>query len=140
MRARIISLCLVLVAFLLLAPAASSVFACMPEPDYDSGCARWRTKSQPTQSSTPVPLAVNAAATPKGDSPDTARPIDDTWQTIDPGANIWFKTDNSDGYRIIELWVDSNAPNGIGLSVFSPDQYLDGLGVNSKPIGRREFQ
>ncbi len=52
--------------------------------------------------------------------------------------SVWFKTPYSDGYRIIELWVDTPAQNALGLSIFSPDQAA-GAWWQENPVGRGTY-
>lgn len=128
---------LVLLPLVLLTLTVSSVSACVPSEDSDSICTTWRIKP-PTPTSAPVAAVLSVANVPRGDSPASALDITDTWQSIAPGANVWYKTPYSDGYRIIELQVDSPTQNALGLSIFSPEQ-TDGLWLNTKPVGRGMF-
>jgi hypothetical protein len=112
--------------------------ACEPAGDQDTTCANVRIHLSAASTSTlSLPVVLAATATPRGDSPSTARDITDTWSSIDPRASIWFKTDNSDSYREIELWLDTPAQNGLGLSIFSPDQANSWW--NSRPVGRGSY-
>jgi hypothetical protein len=120
---------LLLVVFARLA-TPSPVNACEPNDDLTPVCVNWRDRVLPS------PTAV-AAPTPRGDSPTTARIISDTWSSIDPRASIWFKTDDSAGYREIDLWVDTPSQGALGLSILSPDQ-MDSW-WNAKPVGRGSY-
>ena len=138
-----------LIAFARLA-APSPVNACELSDDSNPACSNWHAPLllSPTAVATPTPrdpspdaaLALLpsptaiATPTPRGDRPETARTITDTWSSIDPHASIWFKTDDSTGYREIELWVDTPSQGALGLSILSPDQ-MDSW-WNAKPIGR----
>ncbi|HEX7592780.1 MAG TPA: hypothetical protein VF429_01285 [Anaerolineae bacterium] len=125
-----------LLPIVLLAANASAVSACELGSGSDSGCGDWHFRQRQI---VPVPIAaIKVASAPRGDSPATALEIADTWRAIDPGASVWFKTNDSASYRDIELWIDSPASNALDLSIFSPDQ-TGGLGVNSKPVGRGSF-
>ncbi len=88
-------------------------------------------------SHTPTP-APTATPDLRGDSPDHALDITGNWTTLEPGASMWYKTPDSDGYRDIELWIDSPTQNAIGLSLFSPDQQV-GPWSTWKPVGRGTF-
>jgi hypothetical protein len=108
----------------------SPVNACETSDDSTPVCVNWRAPLPPSP-------AVVATPTPRGDRPETARSITDTWSSIDPHASIWFKTDDSTGYREIELWVDTPSQGALGLSILSPDQ-MDSW-WNAKPIGRGSY-
>lgn len=137
LKPSLLVLLLIPLAAFALHAAASPANACIPD---DSGvsCVDSRLQLLSADTSTPMPVIVPAAtATPRSDSPTTARDITDTWGSIDPRASIWFKTDNSAGYREIELWLDTPAQNALGLSIFSPDQ-ADSWWY-SKPVGRGSY-
>jgi hypothetical protein len=121
---------LVLAFFAAATPPAA---ACMPADGFTAKCIDRNILRQLTPT-----LAPTATPGLRGDSPDHALDITGNWTTIEPGASVWYKTPNSDGYRVIDLWLDTTAPNALGLSLFSPDQ-ADGLSVNTKPIGRGSF-
>ena len=124
-----LSLSIPLVAFALLA-TSPRVNACEMEDDTTYVCSGWHAHPLPSP-------AATAAPTLRGDSPETARTITDTWSSIDPRASIWFRTEDSPGYREIELWVDTPSQGALGLSILSPDQ-LDSW-WNTKPVGRGSY-
>ncbi len=126
-----------LLALMFAASTASPEDACIVGPDSDFACG-WIPRPQPAPTSTPTPVAPKVVNIPNGDSPTTARDIAGTWQSIPPGGSVWYKTPYSDGYRVLDLWLDTTAQNALGLSLFSPDQ-TDGLSPNTKPIGRGSF-
>lgn len=124
-----VSLSFLFVALALLATTVR-VNACDVEDDVKSVCSNRHTRwlPSPTPAATPTPL---------GTSPSTARAITDTWSSLDPKESIWFKTDDSDGYREIQLWVDTPSQGALALSILSPDQ-LDSW-WNVKPVGRGSY-
>lgn len=82
------------------------------------------------------PAPTVAPVTLKGDKPDTAMDITGTWQILDPGKSVWYKT-SSQFYRIIDLYLETNVEgirDRLGMNVYSPDQ-LEEL-YSNKPIGR----
>ena len=126
-----------LLALMFAASTASPADACIIGPDSDFECG-WIPRPQPAPTSTPTPVALKIVNIPSGDSPTTARDITGAWQSIPPGGSVWYKTPYSDGYRNIELWVDSPAQNALGLALFSPDQQV-GAWTDWKPVGRGTF-
>lgn len=137
LKANLIILSLILLPGLaLLATTTAPAVACEPSGDSDTTCSNAPIWPRPTPTLVPTPVAM-ATPTPRGDSPAAARDITDTWQSIEPKASVWFKTNYSDGYRAIELWVDSPVQDALDLSVFSPDQA--DTWWNSKPVGRGTY-
>jgi len=130
----VILLSIVLPVLALLAASTAPAVACEGTGESDMTCSEWRRQPRPAPTLLPTPVAT---PTPRGDSPTTARDITEGWQGIEPGASIWFKTNYSDGYRVIDLSVDSLAKDALGLSIFSPDQ-MD-TWWNSKPVGRGTY-
>lgn len=63
--------------------------------------------------------------------------IPNAWSSIDPGTSIWFKTDYSDSFRVIELWVDTPTLNALTLEIYSPEQ-IDGW-TEVNPVGRGTY-
>jgi hypothetical protein len=124
-----ISSLFLLVAFALIATTLR-VNACEMGDESGSVCRSWHARLLPSPNPT-------ATSTPRGDRPETARAITDTWSSIDPHASIWFKTEDSPGYREIELWVDTPSQGALGLSILSPDQ-MD-TWWNVKPVGRGSY-
>ena len=124
-----------LTVFALLAIPAAPAAACEPGGDSDTTCDA-PLLPHPAQTLDTAPVAT-ATPTPLGDSHSSARDITDTWQSIGPGESIWFKTDYSDGYRAIELWVDSPVQDALDLSIFSPDQA--DTWWKDKPVGRGTY-
>lgn len=91
---------------------------------------------------TPVVVAKAAVVTPtpvrpKGDSPQSARPISQDWETIGPKGVVWYRIDNGNNY-FLEFWLDANGTRNISFSIFSPDQAND-LSVATKPKGVGSF-
>ena len=85
----------------------------------------------------PKPAPTVNPATLKGDKPETAMDITGTWQSLEPGKSVWYKT-SSQFYRIIDLFLESNVANlssVFGFAVFSSDQ-TEGLSAVTKPVGR----
>lgn len=84
----------------------------------------------------PKPAPTVNPSTLKGDKPETAMDIAGTWQNIEPGKSVWYKT-SSQFYRIVDLFLETSVPgiqDKLGMSVYSPDQ-LEELYAN-KPVGR----
>ncbi len=121
----------------LLAATVSAVSACALGPDSDASCGDWHIRQRQMIVRAPI-AAIAVASAPRGDSPDHALDITGNWTTIEPGASGWYKTPNSDGYRNIELWIDSPTQNALSLSLFSPDQQI-GAWADWKPVGRGSF-
>ncbi len=132
----VILLSIMLPVLALLAASTAPAVACEPTGESDMTCNEWRTHPRPAPALLPTPVATPTPA-PRGDSPAAARDITDGWQSIEPGASIWFKTNYSDGYRVIDLSVDSLTKDALGLSIFSPDQ-MD-TWWSSKPVGRGTY-
>lgn len=84
--------------------------------------------------STPVPI-IPIAALASGDDPIRARELSETWQVLEPGKYLWYKTPYSEGFRILEFWLETAVPNTISMAFYSPDQ-TPGLSTATKPIGR----
>lgn len=135
LKAKLILISSILPALLgFLAATTTPAVACYPDDSSDSLCLHWGIRAS---SSAPT-LAPTATSTPRGDSPNHALDITGNWTTIEPGASVWYRTPNSDGYRDIELWIDSPAQNALSLSLFSPDQQI-GSWADWKPVGRGTF-
>ncbi len=126
-------LSILFVALALCAASTTPAAACMPAGESAAKCIDRNILLQLTPTRAPT-------ATPdlRGDSPDHALDITGNRTTIGPGASVWYKTPDSDGYRDITLWIDSPAQNAMGLSLFSPDQQV-GPWSTWKPVGRGTF-
>jgi hypothetical protein len=122
-----------LFAFALFAASTTPAAACLPASASAAQCIDRTILLRLTP--TPAPTATPDR---RGDSPDHALDIANKWTTIAPGASIWYKTPDSDGYRDIELWIDSPAQHALGLSLFSPDQQVGPWAI-WKPVGRGTF-
>ncbi len=91
----------------------------------------------------PTPVAVAKAVVtptpvrPKGDSPQSARPISQDWETVGPNGVVWYRIDNGNNY-FLEFWLDANGTRNITFSIFSPEQAND-LSVATKPKGVGAF-
>lgn len=125
-----------LLPLVLFAATGSAVSACDLGPDSDTGCGDWHIRQRQFVRAPVAAIAV--ANVPRGDSPDHALDIIGNWTSIEPGAGVWYKTPNSDGYRDIALSVDSPTQNALGLALFSPDQQIGSWG-DWKPVGRGTF-
>lgn len=125
------------ILFLLLTIALRVPLASACEPsDLDVHCAvRQMPRRTPTRART---LSVVAKNVPRGDSPANALEMQDAWRTLDPGASVWYKTDDSSGFRALRIWLDANGRGGLSLAIFSPDQ-MEGVYSIAKPIGRGTF-
>jgi hypothetical protein len=138
MKLKYILFSAVLFALILLAAAASSVSACEGLDENDLRCAAWHLPKptvtpNPTRLPTPSPTPIR-----RGTSPSDAMEITDTWSSIEPGANLWFKASDSTGFSILEVWVDTPTQNALGLALYSPEQ-TKGPWSDWKPIGRGSF-
>ena len=95
-----------------------------------------RAKQVAVIAAAPKPAPTVNPVTLKGDKPETAMDISGTWQILDPGKSVWYKT-SSQFYRNIDLNLETNVQgiqDKLGMSVYSPDQ-LGELYLN-KPVGR----
>lgn len=68
-----------------------------------------------------------------GDSPLSGRLPRGEWELINPGQGVWYKLPGV-GPRL-DVWVDANGQQGLGLAVYKPDTQDFG----GKPIGVGAF-
>ncbi len=94
----------------------------------------------PRATRVPTPVATLTASTvvtktqPKGDSPYTARIMTGEWETIQPGAQIWYRIDNGNNFYL-DVWMDTYGRPGVTFVVFSPEQ-AHNLSATTTPKGR----
>ncbi|MCI0477819.1 MAG: hypothetical protein L0Y55_16375 [Anaerolineales bacterium] len=81
-----------------------------------------------------VTATVVAKATPKGDSPHSARTMNGEWETIPSGGQVWYRINNENNFYL-DLWMDTYGRPGVVFSVYSPEQ-INNLSVNTAPKGR----
>ncbi|MBI5035541.1 MAG: hypothetical protein HZB51_33875 [Chloroflexi bacterium] len=134
MKIKILVSALVFALLAFLTPLAS--FACILEEDGTSLRCNLRPRSVPSPTRV-VSAAVPALAVkiPSGTSPIEAREIPNEWQLMQPRTSIWFKTDYSNNYRLLDYWLETNRADALSFAVYSPQQ-SDGLGADTKPVGR----
>ncbi len=85
--------------------------------------------TRPTTTLTPV-----AKATPKGDSPFSARVMTGEWETIPAGGQVWYRIDNQNNF-FLDIWMDTYGKPGVVFSVYSPEQ-TNNLSASTVPKGR----
>jgi hypothetical protein len=93
-----------------------------------------RVVKTPAPVSVPVTATVVAKATPKGDSPFTARAMTGEWDTIPPGGQVWYRINNENNFYL-DIWMDTYGRPGVVFNVYSPEQ-INGLSANTSPKGR----
>jgi hypothetical protein len=126
--------------------------ACVPTEDEVPRCVRViaRTSAQvilpspPAVLPAPPPLAsqqvkaASPASSPRGTSTADAFSISDSWQTVGPNGVGWWNLGYGRDAQILEVWLDSQMPDSLGLAVFAPD-ISDGLSASTKPTGRGSY-
>ncbi|MBI4785978.1 MAG: hypothetical protein HY782_02900 [Chloroflexi bacterium] len=120
--------CLLVVIALLRIPLPA--FACEPNDADPTRCANWRTPralpTVPKVAVAPKPTAVPAVvAVNRGAGPHDALDISDAWQTLDPGASIWYKIGSGINRQRLEVWLDAWGKSGIAFAAYSPEQMGD---------------
>ena len=122
--------CLIVIVSLILFFAVTTApsSACIIDDDGLSNCIL-------PKPAVAVPSVALAPPLPLGDSPAQARDVPNEWQALEPRASIWYKTDYSDSFRLLEYWLETNLPDVASVAVYSPDQ-TEGLSAATKPIGR----
>lgn len=141
MRVKAIVQWAALLALAAMGLTVSSVFACDPITEESTGvsivCApRLWIAPSPTVTPTPGVVAV-AANLPRGDSPSSALSATDTWQTLAPGARVWYRLDRVQRSNL-KVWLDAYGQKGISMAIYSPEQ-ANTLSVNTKPKGHGAY-
>jgi hypothetical protein len=88
-----------------------------------------RTIKTPVATATPV-----TKATPRGDSPLSARVMTGEWETIPPGGQVWYRIDNQNNF-FLDIWMDTYGKPGVVFNVYSPEQ-TNNLSASTIPKGR----
>ncbi len=140
MRTRLLLQISTMLAVAVLALTVSQVFACSPEED-GAGCTFARPNAVQTRAALAraaasvqaAPKPAPVAAVKRGLGPGDAIDPADKWDTIQPGATVWYKMDRPQNSHL-ELWLDANGNPGIKMAIYSPDQIAD-LGT-VQPKGR----
>lgn len=133
MKTKFFGLICFFVLFIFLTPGSS--LACSLEED--NALARCNLRPRPSASQVLVSSAAptSVAKIPSGASPSEARDVPNEWQALEPRASIWFKTDYSDNFRLLEYWLETNRPDVASLAIYAPQQ-SDGLSAATRPVGR----
>lgn len=130
MRTRLLFKISAMLAVVVLALSVSQVFACNPDNE-GTRCTFTRPNSVATRAAAlaraaaqPTPKPAPVAAVKRGNGPADAIDPADAWDTIQPGASIWYKVDRPQNSNLT-LWLDANSNPGVQMAIYSPDQIAD---------------
>ncbi len=121
-----------MLAVLVLALTVSQVFACEPEEE-GARCTFTRPNAVQTRSPLaraavsivqPTPMPAPVAAVKRGRGPGDAIDPGDKWDTIQPGATVWYKMDRPRNSNLT-VWLDANGNPGVQMAIYSPEQIAD---------------
>lgn len=130
MRRHVLLSVSLLLAFIFILFGSLTASACEPGDDDPFRCITLRPpKARLTAKATPRPTTAPAVAlavlTQKGSSPSDAMDPADTWTTIAAGTGVWYKIGGGKNPMHLEVWLDAYGKDGIGFSVYSPEQYTE---------------
>jgi hypothetical protein len=113
-------------------PAASVTIDQAPVAVPTSTPKRASAPRRPASTSAVKAPAAAPAPNPKqGGTPDDALDADDSWRTIGPKGQVWYKMGSAQVPRVnMSFWLDAKGSGGIGFAVYAPDQMY-----NLPPIG-----
>lgn len=104
-----------------------------PPPFLPPRAIKTTTPPPPAAAAIATPI-VSAKATPKGDSPFTARVMTGEWETIPAGGQVWYRIDNQNNFYL-DIWMDTYGRPGVVFSVYAPQQ-TNALSASTPPKGR----
>ncbi len=129
MRTRLLLKISTMLAVVVLALTVSQVFACNPD-DEGSRCTFTRPNTVATRAALaraaaqPTPKPAPVAAVKRGNGPADAIDPADAWDTIQPGASVWYKVDRPQNSSLT-VWLDANGNSSVQMAIYSSDQIAD---------------
>lgn len=126
--ARATAIALQQTAIALTPPATSIIPTFVPTPPPTAQPIAPTRVSRPPNVPAPAPVAL---AIQDGESPSNPAAPKDAWQTLNAGANIWYKLGNGGDH--IDAFLEAKPIDGITMQIFAPGNLQD-------PIGQGTYQ